>query len=788
MINRYLTVLLLFVFISNTLFSQLSYTEFQKKTSADQGLFTTYLDKDKLYFEVPDSLLGRELLLGARVSELSDFSKVVAGEMRKNPILVSFSREDNSLLLHHHGSKYEGFTEQNIYHALQRHKLLPILTEFPIVCFSPDSSTMVIEVSSFFKNEIKLISPFNAKYKLGAAQSAQNRILSAKSFPENIEIRSRMGYTENDGSPIVVVMHRSLILLPKETMRPRLEDERVGYFSVSRYIFDENHTGMLRQSYIKRYNIYPRPEDLEKYQRGELVEPEHPIVYYVDSAFPAKLQEGIFQGITYWQKAFEAIGFKNAIRAEPYPEKDPHFNPDDIRYSCVRYVTQERDNAMGPHWVDPRSGQVICGDILWWHDVTIRLRNWLFVQCAAAEPLVRGKEIHPDLLRDVTAYVIAHEVGHNLGLKHNMRASYAFSVDSLRSASFTQKYGHTASIMDYARFNYVAQPEDQGVRFLPMPLGTYDYHAIRWGYQPIPEANSPEEESHILHQWLQEKENDPIYSYGPQQVKPCIDPTAQTEDLGNDAIKASSYGINNLRYIMEHFVSWTSDFSEVENTFTKEIYMELVKQCMRYFDHVRSNIGGVYRHYPFDTEEEGEYRAVPKNYQQKALNWIYTELQELPSWIYPKEYEKLAGPQQEVVYEFQAKILDALMNKGIFERLATYSKDYSPYEYLSDLHHLVWNPSIEAHSLSSYQKHLQACFVRNITNMSDFPEPSLKNVKESGLGSPMGQKKNHLDNLITPIFNLERDNVIELLDKLKRKTRDPLLKAHYDYLYKIIRE
>ena len=762
------------------------YAFFQALDTKDEGLFTIYESDKKYYFEIPKQTLSRQLLIASRVSEISEFTKIVSGEIRKNPSIISFDIEDNNILLQQHVSKYEGYEDQNIYTSLQRHKLLPILEVFPIVCYNDDSTSYIIDVTKFFENEIKITTPFNAKYKLGSPNKDVTSIISAASYPKNIELRTRLGFTGTQGKAAMVIMHRSLMLLPEKPMRPRIEDNRMGYFSTSRAIFDEELVGMQNKAYITRFDIAPKEEDIEKYKAGELVVPEKPITYYVDDAFPEYLQKAIIRGIEYWQPAFEAIGFKDAITAQVYPSDDPEFNPDDIRYSCIRYVSQNKANAMGPNRYDPRSGEVICGDVFWWHDVVVRLRNWLFIQCAPVEPKARLENMDQSLLEDIAAYVVAHEVGHNLGLKHNMRASYAYPVDSLRSAKFTQEFGTTPSIMDYARFNYIAQPGDKGVRLLPPTLGVYDYHAIKWGYQPILDAATPEDEYDTLNKWILDKKEDLRYTYGEQQMPLCFDPSAQAEALGDDAIKASEYGVKNLKYIMNHIIEWTTKENS-KYDFMKEIHNEVLKQHSRYIGHVNSYIGGVYRYIPVEGEKEAFFTPVSKEKQQDALKWIYHAMEDLSSWAYPASIRRRIGSSQHKLYKEQAEIMDNLMSKTIITRLEQYHTDYTTAEYLDDLSDLVWAKAKKKKEITKYDRHLQATYVRNLVNLSDIQASSEGEnmTKEASYSSPNGAKIQFSENFIVPIVNTKRQETVKLLKKLMR-TKDKELKAHYQYLYSIV--
>ncbi|MCP4911351.1 MAG: DUF5117 domain-containing protein, partial [Bacteroidetes bacterium] len=389
-------------------------------------------------------------------------------------------------------------------------------------------------------------------------------IESIRSFPRNVEVKHIKTYksSEAKNGQISMLLNNSMILLSKVPMKRRYYDERVGWFTTSQTDYGIDNQEAETVKYLDRWRLEVKDEDIEKFKKGELVEPKKPIVYYIDRATPKKWGKYIKQGIEDWQAAFELAGFKNAILAKdpPSKEEDPDWSPEDIRHSVVRYLASPTLNANGPHVSDPRSGEIIESDINWYHNIMKLLRNWYFVQTSAVDPEARGIELKNELMGELLRFVSAHEVGHTLGLPHNMGSSSAFPVDSLRSATFTQKYGTAPSIMDYARFNYIAQPGDEGVALIPSHwespnVGVYDKFSVMWGYKPILDF-SEEEEKNILKKWITDKEDDMMYRFGPSGG---IDPSSQTEDLGDNAIKASEYGIKNLKRIIPELMEWTTE-------------------------------------------------------------------------------------------------------------------------------------------------------------------------------------------------------------------------------------
>ena len=454
------------------------------------GIMKIHKVKSVYYLEIPDAQMGKPMLLASRVSSISDNSDFIAGQMPGDPLFCEWSRDDEKVYLLDLSRQASVTATDAVRTSYDRNYMKPVMKAFPIKTFGPDSDA-VIDVTKFFCADEKYMSPFipaspldallGSSRKTGSFKADMSSIVEFKAFPENIMVKSRMVYTVS-GSPFTAIETVSMIRLKVEPMRPRLADNRIGYFSNSYMQYSDKKDGTTRYTYINRWDLQPKPEDVERYKRGELVEPAKPIVYYVDDAFPENWKKAVMTGIEDWQMAFEEIGFKNAIVAKEFPKDDPDFDPDDIRYSCVRYATTNVANAMGPSWVDPRSGEIIQGSVYFYHDVVKLVHNWRFVQTSVIEPEARKEVFSDKLMFEMLRYVMSHEIGHTLGLMHNMRASYAYPVDSLRSKTFTDKFGTTPSIMDYARNNYVAQPGDDVTWLQPPLICVYDKFAIMWGY------------------------------------------------------------------------------------------------------------------------------------------------------------------------------------------------------------------------------------------------------------------------------------------------------------------
>lgn len=721
-----------------------------KDAEVTRGMFTTYLDKKgKLYFEIPDSILGKDFMLVNRVNSVSQTNDWVAGQVVSSK-LIHFSRNDNNLYITLPQAVNEVKKDDPIAASFSLNFAEPVLKGFKIE--HKENGKVYIDVTSFFSGNEKSISPIKESNPLtkllggkegikGTYYADGSSITGVKSFPKNVEVKSRLAYTtQSAANPYTVTMSRNIIMLPDDPMPVRLHDKRVGYFSELKNLYSSKLDGTKQYEIISRHRLEPRDEDREAYFAGTLVEPKEKIVFYVDSAFPAKWRPAVKEGIEYWNKAFEAAGFKNAIEARDYPTDDPDFDPDDIRYSCIRYCVTPTANAMGPSYTDPRTGEIIGADVIWYHNILDLVHNWRFAQTGAVDPRVRKPVFDDDVMYESLTYVAAHEVGHCLGLMHNMGASYSFTLDNLRDPAFTQKHGTTPSIMDYARNNFVAQPGDleRGVRLTPPPIGVYDIHAINWGYRLIPGANTPEDEKPVLTAWINEKADDPMYEFGAQQFMGLIDPTDQTEDLGNDHIKAGDMAISNLKIIMENIEDWAGEPGEDYEPLADK-YKALCTQYLRHVGHVYPYIGGVVfkEIRQGDKPSQAQFTYVPKAKQREAMKWLLRQAR-TSDWMVPRDLlAKFEEP-----YQFRDKMQRNIVASLLFSTTLQRIKEggaldpkanYTVPEYIAEAYDGIFEATRKGVSLNATEKNMQQAAIDVMTTYSGLKPKETKKSSSSAL-------------------------------------------------------
>ena len=582
-----------------------SKNEYEKLTGdgsiIHRGMFNVYQKKNDYYFEVPVNLLGRDMLVVNKLqrvpSELNE-AGVNRGTNYENQ-MVRFEQDKatNKLLIRQSRPLPLAPAGDAISQSVRDNYISPLIAGFKIEAFNNDSTTMVIKVNDIYDGTETSINNVFTNINLGTSSIKNlSRILSIKAFENNVVATSELTTKVTEGTTSVYVtveVSSSLMLLPETPMTGRLDNARVGYFTNPLLSYSDGQQRVSKQQFITRWRLEPKPEDRERYLRGELVEPAKPIVFYIENSTPYRWRKYIKQGIEDWQVAFERAGFKNAIIAKEITDSMT-VDMDDVNYSVLTYAASTKANAMGPSILDPRSGEILEADIMWWHNVLNMLQEWITVQTGTVRPEARGIKLSDELMGDAMRIVACREVGDSLRIPHKMMRSRRFPRDSLRSKSFTDRMNSTSSsIMDYARFNYVAQPGD-GITALSPHIGPYDLFAIEYGYRWYGKE-TPEEEKDLLYDFLS-RHTDRLYKYSEaQDVRDAVDPRAQNEDLGDDAVRSSQYGIANLKRIVPEIIKWTTT-GEKGQTYEEasRLYYAVINQWNNYLYHVLANIGGIY--------------------------------------------------------------------------------------------------------------------------------------------------------------------------------------------------
>lgn len=704
--------------------------------SKEVGLLTVRHIKDKWYFEVPDSLLGRLILAVTRFTSVPQDFKMLGGEEVNRSCLYFEQYNEKTLFLREYVQSSFAKKDDAIGQSLKQATIDPIVYKFDVIGRNPDTQDQLIEVTRLFLSDNKITSFSNndrTQLGIGSVQSDRTFVDTVKTYPINVEIQTLRTYSMTSGKAptsqagaATLSLNTSLVLLPEVPMQARLFDDRVGYFNnkVTQYSDDDAPE---HDAIISRYRL--EPKDVKAYKAGRLVEPKKQIVYYIDPATPKKWVKYLKQGIDDWNVAFEAAGFKNAIVAKDWPD-DPTMSIDDARFSVLRYLPSETENAYGPRIVDPRSGEIIEAHICWYHNVMSLVKKWYMTQCGPLDKRAQSMHFPDELMGQLIRFVSSHEVGHTLGLRHNMGASSATPVEKLRDKQWVERHGHTASIMDYARFNWVAQPEDKvGEKGLFPRINDYDLWAIKWGYQYRPEFKDPYVEKKALRAEVTKALANPrlwwIGDEGRGQ-----DPRSQTEDLGDNSMKASDYGIKNLQRVVQNLEKWTAQ-PDGQYDDLNEMHRSVRAQFMRYTNHVQKNIGGkLVNNRP--GLKPNDY--APKALQKEAVEWMGRQMFTAPLWLYPASIvEKLGVDAVDEIQTRQQTVLAYLLSPGMIynmQRNALSSSDpYPADEYLNDVFATVWRPlDAKEEQQNDYLRRLQRTYVQFLGNMLNPSEKEQNSV------------------------------------------------------------
>lgn len=770
------------------------------KAKSSFGFLTVHKVDNNYFFEIPDSMLNRDILIVNRISKAPTSrqkSRVgYPGDILGSKVIRFENKDNKRILIREYSYRERSENKDGMFQSVRNSNTQPIVANFGIETIKKDSLTRnyVINVSVFLQKENPLFS-FDADSKeyIGLLNMVGEGtyIDTLKAFPKNIEISTTVTYQSKKGMsnvgfletgspriPLTYELNSSMVLLPEVPMKARLFDPRVGYFTVGYTDFDSNPQGIEYKKLITRWRLEPKDE--AAYLRGELVEPKKPIIIYIDPATPKKWVPYLIQGVNDWQVAFEKAGFKNAIYALEAPTDDPSWSLEDARHSAIVYKPSDIPNASGPHINDPRTGEILETHINWYHNVMSLLRDWYMIQAGTIDEAARKMQLDDELMGQLIRFVSSHEVGHTLGLRHNFGSSHTVPVEKLRDKAWVEANGHTPSIMDYARFNYVAQPEDGITRAGIFPrIGIYDKWSIEWGYRWLPQFQTPEDEVAFSNQSIIEKlKTDVRYTFGTESDP--NDPRNQSEDLGDDSMLASLYGIKNLKRIVPQILTWSYEPNK-SYAGAGEIYSGVVSQFNRYLGHVTKNVAGIYSNsITVEQTDEIAREFVPANIQKRAIAFLNEQLFTTPEWLIDRQLmEKAKILPVNVICSLQSGVLARLINKNTLDKMSENEilngkKAYTSAQMFNDLKKVIWSNLGQS---DIYKRNMQKAYVENLINLLDkkgnadknasgkrpaYSEApaiahgqltELKRLATSAASMTSGTAKGHYQNLITLIDN-----------------------------------
>ncbi|MBS7231507.1 zinc-dependent metalloprotease [Flavobacterium psychroterrae] len=693
-------------------------------SKSKSGLFTINQVDNKFYFQIPDSLFNRYMIVVTRYLSTPEGIGIFGGE-KANEQTIYFEKGANNIVFLRSLQYKQDVrnADSMLAKALAGSNENPIVAAFPVKTINPATGNVVIEVTDVFKKDNPMFSVENkekTEKKLTSLSDDKSFIETIDVYPINIEVKTTKTYTSSTASSgsITLRLNTSIVLLPKTPMRKRFADERVGYFANKYVLFDDDEQRAQAKFIIQRYRLEPKDKDIKKYLSGQLVEPKKQIVYYIDPATPKKWRPYLIAGINDWQKAFEAAGFKNAIVGKEWPEEDKTMSLEDARYSVVRYYASETPNAYGPRVSDPRSGEIIESHVGWYHNVMKLVQRWYMIQVGPLDARARKMHLDDEVMGQLIRFVSSHEIGHTIGLRHNMGASSATPVEKLRDKKWVEANGHTVSIMDYARLNYVAQPEDNisPVGIYPR-IGIYDKWAVKWGYTYFPKTKDEFEEENILNKMTTDSltANPKLWFGGEGKDE---DPRSQTEDLGDDAVLASDYGIKNLKRVVPNLIQWTYQPNDAYDNLS-DMHKAVVKQYGLYLYHVLKYIGNNYITKRTVDEKGVVYQPVPKAKVKAAIDYVGRQLFVAPLWMYPQDISQLISLKTEdQIADQQNQILNMLLSSGILYNISLkamqFEGAYTVPEFLNDLQQTVWINFSGNEKLDYYRRGLQRSYIEKL--------------------------------------------------------------------------
>ena len=748
--------------------------------SSKGSMFQITKEKENWFFEIPDSLLGRLILAVTRYTATpAGFSEYGGEELADQAVYFELSPDKTKMFLKSNILYAQSDTLDKINKAVTASTADPIIAAFKVE--KNTGKAYKVNIGTFFLQENCFGIPASDKTSLHLTSPLPDAtyIESIHSYPINTEIRTIRTYrttgTGNNlasqiANTVSIGLNTSFVVLPKEPMRPRLFDPRVGFFTDSYYTFGDDQQRVSLSRFVARWRLEPKDStDMEKMKRGELVNPKKQIVYYIDPATPPKWRPYLIQGVKDWNKAFEQAGFKDAITAKEWPEKDSTMSLEDARFSVIRYLASTIPNAYGPQVHDPRSGEIIESHVGWYHNVMSLVHDWYMLQTANCDPRARKAKFDDDLMGKLIRFVSSHEIGHTLGLRHNFGSSSTVPVDSLRSKQWVKEHGHTPSIMDYARFNYVAQPEDgmEEEELFPR-INDYDKWAIEWGYKPVFNATDTESDRYEMDKITTPRlAANPRLWWGDGEKRSSFDPRCQTEDLGNDAPKASAYGIKNLQRMIEKLPDWTYWGNDTNSQNLAEMYQNLLMQYMRYCNHVKNNISGFYWNQKTVNEPGAIFTPTPRQKEKTVLPFLNKYVYSEPTWLTQVSYFNRLNYSPENIYKTLAsRYVSSLISESSLSRM---NSNYPTAEFLPELQDLLFKELKSNQPLSPYRRILQHSFVDELASLfNDNKQKAGGDVTASVLYALKDLQKKTLQASRTATNAVTRAHYAQLADQIRR--------------------
>lgn len=773
-----------------------------KEAKTAKGLFTIHQVEDKIYIEIPDSLLNKNMLMGMTVEQTSDSQESYIGARPEEPIVVSFDKIDSLIYLKEKSFNIaDDVIDQGVESAIKQSTIGSIVASFPIKAQTPDSTASVIDVTSLFMGDLSTINPLpkDAFNNMGGwikrtptYKNSKSMVLDVMAFDDNISVLSSLSYDLSlsflgiisivKDKPYTTNISKSIMLLPDKLMESRNADPRVGVKNSKFTEFSNTNRGSKEIYYSNRWKL--EPKDKEGFISGKLSEPRESILFYIDNKFPVEWIESIENSIAQWNKAFEKIGFKDAIQTRIYPEKDSTFNEGNIKYSYIRYITSLTEELRDNIWVDPRSGEIISANIYISHNIAPLLQRNRFIQTGASDhSVVNSLTLDKETFKEALSHVLMRSIGHCLGLKDNMAASFAYPTDSLRSAKFTQEYGLSSSVMDDLPFNFIASADDvkSGTKLAQHQIGAYDYFAIKWLYEPLLSYNTKKEKEEILQKWIMENSGNASLRYGKVQDKKAFyDPRAMALDLGNDNLKAASYAFKNISEVMKNADTWLNE-ADYDYSYRFGLFNHMLNETYEHVKQVFMNIGGIYINEKYVGDNEPSYVVLPKKLQKESLIWIMNEIENM-DWLDNAELLKNTGPMGSFA-EFSQKYFGNFVFFQIHALWFSESKSDDPYtqiEAMQDVMDFLWKDANRNKVLSEWYKFMQSQFVGNLIAWSSPVSAKKNESSESASKLGFGLTDEEISELYYTNTYASKENILSGYGLQKVMGMDPMTSISYE--------